>query len=112
LTAVPETDSLLLSLPEGAANFKCQPDRGASCGRGWKILMASFAMGAVIRGNIDDRMRYEARPDYVGLRTPAAIHGASHQAVMEFQVVTDTKMHTEGTGTFRHCQPVSRRTAK
>jgi predicted transcriptional regulator of viral defense system len=41
---------------------------------------------------IDDLMRYEARPYYVGLLTAAAIHGASHQAVMEFQVVTDKKM--------------------
>jgi predicted transcriptional regulator of viral defense system len=41
---------------------------------------------------IDDLMRYEGRPYYVGLLTAAAIHGASHQAVMEFQVVADKRM--------------------
>jgi predicted transcriptional regulator of viral defense system len=41
---------------------------------------------------IDELMRYEARPYYVGLLTAAALHGASHQAVMEFQVVTEKKM--------------------
>jgi predicted transcriptional regulator of viral defense system len=41
---------------------------------------------------IDDLMRYEGRPYHVGLLTAAAIHGAGHQAVMEFQVVTDKKM--------------------
>ncbi len=41
---------------------------------------------------IDDLMRYEARPYYVGLLTAAALHGASHQAVMEFQIVTDKQM--------------------
>lgn len=34
-------------------------------------------------------MRDEKRPYYVGLLSAAAAHGASHQAVMEFQVVTD-----------------------
>ena len=38
---------------------------------------------------IDALMRHEKRPYYVGMLTAAAAHGASHQAVMEFQVVTD-----------------------
>ena len=38
---------------------------------------------------IDALMRHEQRPYYVGLLAAAAAHGASHQAVMEFQVVTD-----------------------
>lgn len=38
---------------------------------------------------IDAFMRHEKRPYYVGLLSAAAAHGASHQAVMEFQVVTD-----------------------
>ena len=38
---------------------------------------------------IDALMRHEKRPYYVGLLAAAAAHGASHQAVMEFQVVTD-----------------------
>ncbi|MDR2215976.1 MAG: type IV toxin-antitoxin system AbiEi family antitoxin [Nevskiaceae bacterium] len=38
---------------------------------------------------IDMLMRHEKRPYYAGLLTAAAIHGASHQAVMEFQVVTN-----------------------
>lgn len=37
-------------------------------------------------------MRYEGRPYHVGLLTAAAIHGAGHQAVMGFQVVTDKRM--------------------
>ena len=41
---------------------------------------------------IDDLMRYERRPYYVGLLRAAELHGASHHAVMEFQVVTDKKM--------------------
>ena len=41
---------------------------------------------------IDDLMRHEKRPYYVGLLSAAALHGASHQAVMEFQVVTDKRL--------------------
>jgi predicted transcriptional regulator of viral defense system len=41
---------------------------------------------------IDDMMRHEGRPYYVGLLKAAELHGASHQAVMEFQVVTDKRM--------------------
>jgi predicted transcriptional regulator of viral defense system len=41
---------------------------------------------------IDDLMRHEGRPYYVGLLRAAEHHGASHQAVMEFQVVTDKRM--------------------
>src|SRR6516162_1093285 len=41
---------------------------------------------------IDDLMRHEGRPYYVGLLKAAELHGASHQAVMEFQVVTDKRM--------------------
>lgn len=38
---------------------------------------------------IDALMHHERRPYYVGLLAAAAAHGASHQAVMEFQVVTN-----------------------
>jgi predicted transcriptional regulator of viral defense system len=41
---------------------------------------------------IDDLMRYEKRPYYVGLLKAAEFHGAAHQAVMEFQVVTDKQI--------------------
>jgi predicted transcriptional regulator of viral defense system len=41
---------------------------------------------------IDDLMQHEGRQYYVGLLTAAELHGASHQAVMEFHVVTDKKM--------------------
>lgn len=41
---------------------------------------------------IDDMMRHEGRPYYVGLLKAAELHGASHQAVMEFQVVTDKRL--------------------
>jgi len=42
---------------------------------------------------IDDLMRHEKRPYYVGLLKAAELHDSSHQAVMEFQVVTDKQMH-------------------
>ncbi len=38
---------------------------------------------------IDDLMRHEGRPYYVGLLKAAELHGATHHAVMEFQVMTD-----------------------
>ncbi len=38
---------------------------------------------------IDDLMRFLDQPYYVGLLSAAAIHGASHQQPMTFQVVTD-----------------------
>src|ERR1700679_3930703 len=38
---------------------------------------------------IDDLMRHEGRPYYVGLLKAAELHGATHQAVMEFQIITD-----------------------
>jgi len=38
---------------------------------------------------IDDLMRYLGRPYYVGLLSAAALHGASHQQPMAFQVVTN-----------------------
>ncbi|MGH9763760.1 MAG: type IV toxin-antitoxin system AbiEi family antitoxin domain-containing protein, partial [Blastocatellia bacterium] len=41
---------------------------------------------------VDDLMKYLGRPYYVGLLKAAELHGAAHQAVMEFQVVTDKRM--------------------
>ncbi len=41
---------------------------------------------------IDDLMRHERRPYYVGLLKAAELHGAAHQAVMEFQVVTNKRL--------------------
>ncbi|WP_454858691.1 type IV toxin-antitoxin system AbiEi family antitoxin domain-containing protein [Rhizobium binxianense] len=41
---------------------------------------------------IDALMRHEKRPYYVGLLTAAAAHGASHQAAMVFQVITNKLM--------------------
>jgi predicted transcriptional regulator of viral defense system len=41
---------------------------------------------------IDDLMRHEKRPYYVGLLKAAELNGAAHHAVMEFQVVTDKQM--------------------
>jgi predicted transcriptional regulator of viral defense system len=41
---------------------------------------------------IDDLMRHEGRPYYVGLLKADELHGATHQAVMEFQVVTDKRL--------------------
>jgi predicted transcriptional regulator of viral defense system len=41
---------------------------------------------------IDTLMANEGRPYYVGLLNAAALHGATHQAVMAFQVVTDKQL--------------------
>ncbi|UGY11954.1 type IV toxin-antitoxin system AbiEi family antitoxin (plasmid) [Bradyrhizobium septentrionale] len=41
---------------------------------------------------INDLMKHEGSPYYVGLLKAAEIHGASHQAVMQFQTVTDKRM--------------------
>lgn len=41
---------------------------------------------------IDDLMRHEGRTYYVGLLKAAELHGASHHAVMEFQVVTNKQL--------------------
>lgn len=41
---------------------------------------------------IDDLMRHEGRPYYVGLLKAAELHGASHQAAMEFQVISDKRL--------------------
>ena len=41
---------------------------------------------------IDRLMRHEDRPYYVGLLKAAELHGSSHQAVMEFQIVTDKRL--------------------
>jgi predicted transcriptional regulator of viral defense system len=41
---------------------------------------------------IDDLMRHEGHAYYVGLLKAAELHGATHQAVMEFQVVTDKRL--------------------
>ena len=50
---------------------------------------------------IDDLMRHEARPYYVGLLKAAELHGASHQAVMEFQVITDKRLSSIHAGRSR-----------
>ena len=41
---------------------------------------------------IDALMRHEGRPYYVGLLKAAELHGATHHAVMEFQVLTDRQL--------------------
>lgn len=41
---------------------------------------------------IDALMQHEERSYYVGLLKAAELHGATHQAVMEFQVVTDKRL--------------------
>jgi predicted transcriptional regulator of viral defense system len=41
---------------------------------------------------IDDLIRHEGRSYYVGLLRAAESHGASHQAVIEFQVITEKRM--------------------
>ena len=41
---------------------------------------------------IDALMRYEGRTYYVGLLKAAELHGATHQAVMEFQVISAKRL--------------------
>ena len=41
---------------------------------------------------VDALMRREKQPYYVGLLKAAELHGATHQAVMEFQIVTGKRM--------------------
>lgn len=41
---------------------------------------------------IDALMRHEGQPYYVGLLKAAELHGATHQAVMEFQIVTAKRL--------------------
>lgn len=41
---------------------------------------------------IDALMKHEEQPYYVGLLKAAELHGATHQAVMEFQVVTGKRL--------------------
>lgn len=41
---------------------------------------------------IDELMRYEGHAYYVGLLKAAELHGATHQAVMEFQVVSAKRL--------------------
>lgn len=41
---------------------------------------------------IDALMHHEQQPYYVGLLKAAELHGASHQAVMEFQVITAKRL--------------------
>ena len=47
---------------------------------------------------IDDLMHQEACPYYVGLLKAAELHEAAHQAVMEFQVITQKRMPKLRTG--------------
>lgn len=41
---------------------------------------------------IDNLMKFKAQPYYVGLLSAAALHGATHQAVQELQIVTNSQM--------------------
>jgi predicted transcriptional regulator of viral defense system len=41
---------------------------------------------------IDDLMKHEGHPYYIGLLKAAELHGATHQAVMQFQIVTDKRI--------------------
>jgi len=47
---------------------------------------------------IDALMRHEAQPYYVGLLKAAELHGATHQAVMEFQVISSKRLPKLRTG--------------
>ena len=50
---------------------------------------------------INALMRHDDAPYYVGLLKAAEIHGAAHQAVMEFQVVTTKQLNLADQGAGR-----------
>lgn len=50
---------------------------------------------------IDDLMKFQERPYYVGLLSAAALHGAAHQQPQEFQVVTDSALRPTKAGRAR-----------
>lgn len=50
---------------------------------------------------IDDLMRFEGKPYYVGLLSAAALHGAAHQQPQEFQVMTDGPLRPARVGRVR-----------
>lgn len=50
---------------------------------------------------IDDLMRFEGQPYYVGLLSAAALHGAAHQQPQEFQVFTDRPLRPARAGRVR-----------
>jgi predicted transcriptional regulator of viral defense system len=62
--------------------------------RGFYVIVPPqyLSWGAPPPWYIDDLMRHEGRPYYVGLLKAAELHGATHQAVMEFQIVTDKRL--------------------
>ncbi len=60
---------------------------------------------------IDDLMRFLDQPYYVGLLSAAALHGASHQQPMVFQVVTDRPTRPVAVGRARISFHVSRSVA-
>ena len=47
---------------------------------------------------IHDLMTFLAQPYYVGLLSAAALHGATHQAIQQFQVVTDRPVRSMRAG--------------
>lgn len=47
---------------------------------------------------VDALMAHENRPYYIGLLKAAEYHGATHQAVMQYQVITDKQLPTKRWG--------------
>lgn len=56
----------------------------------YAIIPLEFSSKGIIPPDwfIDDLMRYLGCPYYIGLQSAAALHGAAHQQIQEFQVVT------------------------
>jgi predicted transcriptional regulator of viral defense system len=50
---------------------------------------------------IDDLMKHEEQPYYVGILSAAALHGAAHQQPQEFQVVTKVQLRSVVAGRSR-----------
>ena len=50
---------------------------------------------------IDDLMKFQGQPYYIGVLSAAQIHGAAHQSPQEFQVVTNSRLKPIQAGSFR-----------
>lgn len=77
---------------EAAVRRLKKQQRLASPRRGFFVIVpVEYREAACLPASwfIDDLMRFLGQPYYVGLLSAAAIHGASHQQPMVFQVVTD-----------------------
>lgn len=103
----------LASVRSGLARLRSQR-RVFSPARGLYVMIPPEyrSWGVVPAANfIDEMMHYLGRGYYVALLSAAAMHGASHQAPMAFQAMTDARVADREIGRVRLRFYVSRRLA-